>query len=240
MIGIVAEGPADIAVIRNILKGSLGLDRDQTFAIRPELSTDATDLGGKSGFQEQRPEEYSNWTVVLEECRTRTQIQDFLLDQVDDDSLVIVQIDTAEAHLPGYDVARPDRSRADYADVLRARVAEKLDDLLGASLSAGVRYAIAVEETDAWVLTIHETQDKRDTGARLDPKKRLRYVIERTTERRRGKKRSRKEYDLYHELSQGFRDRKKLESYATRNRSLELFIDSLPRPNLSTGPSDRP
>lgn len=46
IVGIVAEGPADIAVLRNILKGALGIDRDMTVAIRPELAQDATDLNG--------------------------------------------------------------------------------------------------------------------------------------------------------------------------------------------------
>lgn len=101
MIGIVAEGPSDIAVLRNILKGKLGLDRDLTYTIRPELDTDATDLGA-GRYRAQRPEEYSNWTLVLEECRTRTRIQEFLGNQIEEESFVVVQIDTAEAHLPGY------------------------------------------------------------------------------------------------------------------------------------------
>src|SRR5580698_2578205 len=99
MIGLVAEGPADLAVVRNILKGKLGIDRDGTYAIRPELAQDATDLGEKGEYRDQRQEELGNWTLVLEECRKRTQIEEFLNNQVDEDRFVVVQIDTAEAHL---------------------------------------------------------------------------------------------------------------------------------------------
>ncbi len=225
MIGIVAEGPADVAVVRNILKGKLGIDRDMTFALRPELAADATDLGGEGGFRAQRPEEYSNWTLVLEECRTRTRIEDFLCDQIDDAGFVVLQIDTAEAHLPGYDVERPDRARADYSEALRARVVEKIVELLGADLAAHVRHAIAVEETDAWVLTIHDDQDARDTSARPNPKARLRYVVGKT--RGKAKAPRQKEDDLYGDLSLAFRDPRSLEACAARNRSLRLFVDSL-------------
>lgn len=229
MIGIVAEGPADIAVLRNILKGKLGIDRDLTYTIRPELDSDATDLGGR--YRAQRPEEYSNWTLVLEECRTRTRIQDFLGNQIEEESFVVVQIDTAEAHLPGYDVRRPNRENADYSSALRAIVLEKMVGLLGPDLAAKVRFAIAVEETDAWVLTIHETQDRRDTGARLNPKERLRQVLTRGRTRQPGRVGSGGEYDLYHAWSSDFRSSRRLDACAARNRSLELFVESLNRPD---------
>jgi hypothetical protein len=257
MIGLVAEGAADIAVVRNILKGKLGIDRDLTYAIRPELAEDATDLGERRAYRDQRPEEFGNWTLVLEECRKGTQIEDFLRNQIDEDSFVVVQIDTAEAHLPAYDVVRPARGRPDYVEALRALVVAKIAALLGPELEPDVRHAVAVEETDAWVLTIHDGQDERDTGLRLDPKKRLRYVMvdkasddqekrskgarldskkrrpgvdEREAGRGKTKAPRRKEHDLYDELSRDFRDPNTLEACAARNRSLRLFLDSLTPP----------
>jgi hypothetical protein len=70
------------------------------------------------------------------------------------------------------------RDRKDQSDLLRALVVAKIDDLRGPDLAVGVRHAVAVEETDAWVLTIHHDRVDRDTGARPDPKKRLRFVLE--------------------------------------------------------------
>jgi hypothetical protein len=46
-VGIVAEGPADVAVIRNILKGKLGVEGTDARAIRPKLAEDKTDLVGR-------------------------------------------------------------------------------------------------------------------------------------------------------------------------------------------------
>lgn len=236
MVGIVAEGPADIAVIRNIVKGKLGVESDDTRAIRPRLHEDKTDLA-VAGYRAPTPEEYSNWTLVLEECRTRAKIEDFLRNDDADARLVVVHIDTAEAHLPGYDIARPDRQAPDYSDLLRALVVAKIDGLLGPDLAAGVRHAIAVEETDAWLLTIHDDQSDRDTGTRPNPKARLEHVIDgkaprgKTREKRprEGNARARKksEYEVKDELSFDFRDGDRLDACAARNRSLRLFVDSL-------------
>ena len=43
-VGIIAEGRADLAVILNILKGRLGVDRSQVQPLRPEYDQDETDL----------------------------------------------------------------------------------------------------------------------------------------------------------------------------------------------------
>ncbi len=218
-LGIVAEGPADIAVLRNILKGWLGLERDQVFPIRPDLAEDETDV---AGYRAPRPEEFSNWRLVIEECRAHTGIQTFLDNLLDDEGLVVVQIDTAEAHLDGYDVARPDRKDPSYADLIRALVIAKLDALLGPTLAVRVRYAIAVEETDAWVLTLYE-DGKKDTGSILNPKKKLDLLLSKSKTRTVSKS----GYDRYHALTVDFRTRKKLDACAKRNRSLRRFVDSL-------------
>lgn len=105
----------------------------------------------------------------------------------------------------------------------------------------GVRHAVAVEETDAWLLTIHD-DGKRDTSAFLDPKKRLDFILDEDRSPRRVKEddRSRRRSGLrgrsaqkpsatkrYDELSEAFRDGKRLEACARRNRSLHLFVTSL-------------
>ncbi len=239
-VGIVAEGPADIAVIRNILKGRLGVEQKDARAIRPRLNEDKTDLIERTtalGYRPQTLEEYSNWALVLEECRARTKIESFLLNELGDARFVVVHIDTAEAHHTGYDIARPDRSAPDYSDRLRALVVAKIDALLGPDLAPGVRHAVAIEETDAWVLTIHDDQGDRDTGSRPDPKKRLRFVLDRKASKGKarekkprddgGRERKKSGYEQYLALSADFRDGVELDACAQRNRSLRLFVDSL-------------
>jgi hypothetical protein len=90
-------------------------------------------------------------------------------------------------------------------------------------VAARVRYAVAVEETDAWVLSLY-SEGKKDTGAVGDPKKQL----ERHPAWQKHKKGGKSPYEHYHALTIDFRARKKLHAAANRNRSLRLFVDSLP------------
>jgi hypothetical protein len=81
-IGIVAEGPEDIAVLRNLLNGKLGLDAANTEPLRPKLARDETDLAlerAEIGYRTPTAEAYSNWAIVLNECRQRTTIENFLV-----------------------------------------------------------------------------------------------------------------------------------------------------------------
>lgn len=59
-IGIIAEGWADVEIIRAILGRLAGLDRSDMISIRPEEQKDETDLNAKN---------FSNWYLVLEECK---------------------------------------------------------------------------------------------------------------------------------------------------------------------------
>jgi hypothetical protein len=43
-VGVIAEGPADFAVVRSVLKAVLGLDAADVDSIRPDLQTDETSL----------------------------------------------------------------------------------------------------------------------------------------------------------------------------------------------------
>jgi hypothetical protein len=149
-VGIIAEGRADLAVLANIVRGQLGIDRQDIQPLRPEYDLDATDLHALA------PEQFSNWCHVRDECRSLQRIDDFLHSPLDDELLVVIQIDTAEAELSGYEVTRPENTKDDaYATELCRRVAETLDEWLAGRKSKQICYAIAVEETDAWVLTLY-------------------------------------------------------------------------------------
>lgn len=218
-VGLVAEGPCDIAVLCQVLKGALGLERKDMLVIRPELSEDETDRGR---YQAPRPERFSNWLHVMQECRDRTRIEEFLVNILDDDRFVIIQIDTAEAGQPGYEVHRPDRKDPAYVQALRAAVSKHLASLLGPALSERTRFAVAVEEIDAWLLTLYEPE-VTDTGQFLDAKGRLALVLQ----KRLGKKLT-ADPRLYEILSKDLGKPKKLRDCATRNASLAAFLASLP------------
>ncbi|MBK6533125.1 MAG: hypothetical protein IPF99_27115 [Deltaproteobacteria bacterium] len=152
-VGIIAEGRADLAVLLNILKGRLGVDRSDVQALRPEYYEDETDL------HEHREAQHSNWELVRRECLEREKIRDFLDSPVDEHRFVVIQIDTAEAEMPGYDVARPPRSDADYVATLRERVVATMNGWLAGEFVEHIRHAVAVDRPTpgAYLSTSAET-----------------------------------------------------------------------------------
>jgi len=100
-VGIIAEGPTDRDIIRNILKGKLGLDRDDTQAIRPEDRLE-TDLNNN-------PREFSNWQLAKKDCQERAEFESFFA--VAEERIIVIHLDTAEAGLPGYDIEKQEKKR---------------------------------------------------------------------------------------------------------------------------------
>lgn len=223
-IGIIAEGRGDQAVITNILRGWLGIDSEFITDLRPEAQRDETDLHAMSEGQ------FSNWELVKEECTHGTLLEDFLNNFIDEEKLVIIHIDTAEAELPGYGVSRPPRSDRNYATELHKRVVAKLDEWLAGRGRGRIRYAIAIEETEAWTLTLYL---KKETSAQPNPKNALEWELNRTSrhseaERKRLLRLKDTDSKKFHaELSRDFRKRRTLKECATRNHSLRLFLEAL-------------
>jgi hypothetical protein len=222
-IGIVAEGPADLAVVTNILRGVLGISHHEVQPLRPDLYLDETDLAGVDRF--------GGWATVREECRAGAKIAEFLASPIDDGPrLVVIQIDTAEVHL--YEVDRPAKVRGEhpaYADELRARVITKICEWLAARWHGSCCYAVAVEEIDAWVLTIWEPG--QGSVGHANPKERLiRAWSDKVSEKDRRRLtalKMRSEYGLFDELSKAFRKPGELRRASADNRSLAAFVESL-------------
>lgn len=248
-IGIVAEGRADQAVISNILKGILGIEQESIQFIRPEFYLDETDS------HHQRPEQWSNCASVRDECRNRTSIKKFLTSPVDDGDgcrLLVVHVDTAEIGRAdaAIDVARPERpanaprpqraqqrrktrrpdlqaEQTRYTEALVAAVRAKIEEWLGDELVKAACLAIAVEEMEAWVLTLYVDIV---TDFLSDPKKALDDWLNapnNLTPKERKRHFQLPEYYQHDELSKGFRREKTLMQACTRNRSLSLFVDSV-------------
>ena len=218
-IGVIAEGRGDLAVISNILMGRLGIDFEDIQFLRPQYSLDETDLHAMS------EEQFSNWGLVKKECTTGSLLKEFLDSPIDEERLVVIHIDTAEAELPGYDVIRPSGSSRDSAIELHRRVAAKLDEWLSGRKSDQFRYAIAIEETEAWILTLYQT---KETSGSRDPKKALRNEVnQQHTDKERKQLFQMSAYAHHDSLSRKFRKRRTLEDCARRNHSLRLFLESL-------------
>jgi hypothetical protein len=145
IIGVIAEGHSDRAVITNILTGLTGLGRNDIWAIRPEYSKDETDKA-------KDPKTFSTWSVVKEECEKREQIDAFLA--LEDQEFVVIHLDTAEADQ--YGIHRPDKRQPDYGEQLRILVINKINEWLKGNISGSILYAVAIEEMEAWLLPIYE------------------------------------------------------------------------------------
>jgi hypothetical protein len=218
-IGIIAEGRGDLAVISNILRGQLGIDFEDIQFLRPQYALDETDLHAMS------EEQFSNWGLVKHECTTGSLLEEFLNSPIDEERLVVIHIDTAEAELTGYDVPRPSGSSLDSTIELHRRVAAKLDEWLSGRKSGQFRYAIAIEETEAWILTLYQ---KKETSTARDPKKALKKELsQRHSDKERKQLSQMRAYEYHDKLSRDFRKQRTLEDCATRNHSLRLFLESL-------------
>ena len=223
-VGIIAEGRGDLAVIKNVVKGCLGVEWRHITCLRPEYSLDQTDQHKQSEAQ------FSNWGHVKAECQDRSRIDEFLDSPLAEHRVVVIHIDTDVAEEFGFDVARPDAEPHDeYVQTLCERVSDKLHEWLGPDIDRELlSYAIAVEQTDAWVLTLYNSKLRKQTSVHRNPKKVL------NDELRRSRKDHKKLFQLsafkrYDELTRDFRKLKKLNKCAEQNLSLRRFLDELER-----------
>lgn len=169
-IGVIAEGHADIAIIKAALKVLKGIDGSDIYAIRPNELYDETDLNELK---------FSNWNLVLKSCSDECLLQSFF-DMIEEDAVLIVQIDTAERGEVGYDIPEPQRTKGIdwklYSEQLYTGVHEKIASIVPEVYRNKVVYAIAIEETDAWLIPLFDTSCE-ETAQYANPKERLHYLI---------------------------------------------------------------
>lgn len=226
-VGVIAEGPADFAVVRSVLKAVLGLDAADVDPIRPDLQADETSLHAPSART------FSNWEIVKQECLDGSSINAYLANVVDEARLVVVHIDTAECHLPAFGVARPPRGTDSYVVECRNAVANAIRAWTAGAYAPQIVEAVAVEETDAWLIPLYDPKlaaQKRDSGTIGDPKEHLLRVLEKTnrlTATERARLKQQKTLARYTQLSAPLRRRKDLNEVAKHNASLKLFVDAL-------------
>lgn len=219
-VGIVAEGISDFAVIRNILQ-SLKIDDACIHSLLPSVSGyDNTDLSSKikqTGF--------SNWLLVKDFCQNETVSLFF---ELHEESLLIVQIDTAECSDLGYDVPRPDTNDPDFISKLLELITEKVNSWLPDNFHNKTVLAIAIEETEAWILTM-EPFNKSDTDKIPCPKETMDHLVPRKIRQSDINRffRSNNTFDKYDFLSKPMRRSKKLDAGAEQNYSLKAFIQQL-------------
>lgn len=222
--GIIAEGKSDLAVITNILKGALGVDRSDIEYLVPELDYDETDLA------RMRPEQFSNWTIVKAKCTEGLLVQRWFKG-IDDNRFIVIHIDTAERLETGFGVTQPKKEdTAYYTSLVREAVILKLKEWLGENFHEKTAFAVAVEETEAWLIPIYEDKASEETGFYPDPKKRFKETVHRTkifSDKERMKIFQMDKLNEFKEWSKPLRKMKDLEKYCERNASLKQFCEEL-------------
>lgn len=208
-IGIIAEGHSDRAVIKNILQGITGIDGNDIIAILPIDALDETDLANIPR------EQFGGWAAVRNECMQREFIDLFF--ERFGDNFMVIQIDTAES--AQYGITQPKKDGT-YTTEIRKLIIRKIIEWIGNDISENLLFAIAVEEIDAWILTILEN---RDSSLSADPKKRL----ERIKGFRPG--RMKPNFELYCSYSDKlkFASDQEMASFRSRNQSLDLFCEEI-------------
>lgn len=220
-LGIIAEGHADVAVIKAVLKALKGIDGSEVVALRPREQFDETDLGELN---------FSNWRLVLDSCGDECLLASYF-EGLAEDARLIVQIDTAERGEADYGVSHPVRTgKVDwkaYSEQLYEAVREKISRMVPKAYREKVAYAIAIEETDAWLIPLFDTS-AGETARYANPKEHLHVLIGKLD----GKKRKRyvdtdkKNLD-YAAIGKGMR--KGLQECRKKNRSLDMFCMEIER-----------
>jgi hypothetical protein len=218
-----AEGRADLAVLENVLYGALPGEELEFRHMLPDLDFDETDKAHLD------PNSFSSWTVIKKECLEKNKLAaaDLLAAEQD---FIVLHIDAAERYRSdfGFDHLAEPRDAEDCATIA-CGVGLKVSEWLAPCAIEKLIFAVAVNETDAWLLAHYDDQRKKDTGTARSPKERLRDFL-RISDKKWEKIYSfQHEKQKYHELSRPLKKTKDLRRAAERNVSLKMFLQSIHR-----------
>lgn len=207
-IGIIAEGTEDQAVIRLILK-AYGVDGSDIVDIRPSLQRDATDAADPS---------IGTFQGVKNACEgkdgLRPDFERFFI--FPDNQFMVIHLDTAEIEKQNFAFTKPlKKGNPDYCIQLRNSVIDLINTWLDHQYSEQLLYAIAIEEIEAWCLTLYI---QADTAQSADAKSKF---------WREANKKKIKGTTSLADLCKDFSKLKKLRACLPYNQSLKDFADSV-------------
>lgn len=229
-IGVIAEGKGDIAVIETIVEAVCGLE---IVSLPPSLRFDATRKNDPEYIREYNEGTHGGKSRIKTYCEEGTEFKKFAAVNPDAHIIFILHLDTAEIEEnPYWGIHRPLKPQAkdkldEYAEQLCAAVIEKMKEWLNGHLdNYQFIFAIAVEEIDAWVLTLYENTNTVKYG---DPKERLDRIPKKLSKDEKNEL-SISEARKMSVLSKNFKELKNIkkgEIYLNRNISLRRFCESL-------------
>ncbi len=221
IVGIISEGAEDQGVLKTILK-AFGFESNEIRLIRPSLSTDTTDRysdlqsigtlqGVKNsciGINGKRPDFEKAFADV--NCKN-----------------IVIQIDTAEIDRQDFPFVKPKKeNNPNYCNELREKSIKTINHWLEGNYKDQLFYAIAIEEIEAWCLTIYE---KEDTTRFDNLKRRFQKHLERNnlTYKKLKLDPTRNKREYFESVLAKNKFHKHLKQFAEFNQSLKDFVISL-------------
>lgn len=205
IVGIVAEGETDQAVIEALVYGATSgaIDDVDVNYVQPPPTRGA----------------HAGWELVLDWLR-RERYREILPFS----DLLVVHVDTDVCDRPGFDVSRNDGGRPLEPAELVARVADRLRGLIAPDFLAAhghrIVLAIAVDEIECWLLPLLVDDDRaaKTTGCA----KALQHALKLKNEPA-----LRKDRRSYQAVARPLRKRKQLEAARQHSASLDAFVAAL-------------
>ncbi len=205
-IGIIAEGKEDQTVIINILR-AFNIDRSDIIPIKPRLQRDETDANSPDNPT------IGTFQGVKNACKGTDNQRPYFENAFNFSNIdyMVIHLDTAEIEQQDFAFKKPIKTKNPvYSIDLRAKTIALINEWLDDNYKEQLLYAIAIEEIEAWILTILEGKNTTNSA---NPKKRLKY--------------NNKENLNIDELSTNFAKLAKLKKFAEFNESLKYFVSSI-------------
>ena len=182
----------------------------------------------------------------IEECESpeiNDPILTFFNRPFDEECLLIIQLDSAECEDINYEVKRPPKGD-DYCLLLRKAIIDKIHEWFGGRVDdylEQIRYAICIEETEAWVYTLYTNRNTSTITKAKEAFEREMKALQQKSKKGKSRKtkknnkenqsssKKESEYDKMLRLSIDFQKlkNKKVRSCLERNESLKAFVESL-------------
>lgn len=205
--GLACEGATDQAVIENILCGFYNNKnlRQEIKAFQPLF--DETQ-------QKQLEGEFGGWEILLKFLSTKRFRQEVI-----NNHYMIIQIDTDVSEHKNFGVSQNNLSTKELIENVKKRLIAQIDSKkpFYEAYQEKIIFAISVHSLECWILPLHKDLKSEKTTGCFETLQRECKSIKVI-----------KEYQSYDELSRPLLKNKKLLQIATKNSSLQIFINCLP------------
>ncbi|MEO7100703.1 MAG: hypothetical protein ABI162_15180 [Luteolibacter sp.] len=214
---IVSEGVTDHAVLKNILLGWFQDQKDTEPFLKP-YQPDPT-AEGESAWQE-----FGNWENVLKYLREKKH-----RDALEHADFLIVQIDTDQSEHTNFGVNQQENGKLLEPHALVAKVAEKLQEIIGpedvAFYGDKIIFAICVREIECWLLPLWDIAKAAKCVGCMNAVDRALVKASQVP--------LNKDPERYQAVSKEYSKRKALLAKGRLNPSLGIFLKELERRNIA-------